>query len=132
MSMNYYAVNDYGMILDNETIEMICRSLYGEDYENENGYELYDEGICEYISEFTGEATPITENGTDDYRKNSEAYNGDTIFYVMLYWQPTLFQAAYYGIDDIVDELKHKLGEYLPDDYDYRSKIRHIVGTYYG
>jgi hypothetical protein len=28
--------------------------------------------------------------------------------------------------------LKEKIGEYLPEDYDYRTNIRHIIGTTFG
>ena len=30
------------------------------------------------------------------------------------------------------EEMKSKIGEYLPEDFDYRSRICHISGTYYG
>ena len=36
------------------------------------------------------------------------------------------------NIDEIIDEFKGKLGEYLPDGFDYRGKIRHVSGTYFG
>ena len=36
------------------------------------------------------------------------------------------------NMEEIVDEFKSKLGKYLPEDFDYRSRISHICGTYYG
>ena len=35
-------------------------------------------------------------------------------------------------MEEIVEELKSKVGEYLPEDFDYRKNIRHISGTYFG
>ena len=33
---------------------------------------------------------------------------------------------------ELTNEFKEKLGEYLPDNFDYRNHIRHISGCYYG
>ena len=35
--------------------------------EDEYGDALYDDGICEYIGDFTGEAELILDNGFDDW-----------------------------------------------------------------
>jgi hypothetical protein len=35
-------------------------------------------------------------------------------------------------VDEIIEEMKQKVGELLPDDYDYRKNIVHVVGTYFG
>ena len=56
----------------------------------------------------------------------------DGIFYIPVSKYPTLFKKAYNNMDEIVEEFKNKIGKCLSKDFDYRSSIRHIVGTYYG
>jgi hypothetical protein len=133
--MRDYAVDDYGLLLTEETLKTIA-SIACEDFYNledgEYGDALYDEGLCEYIGDFTGESIHIDDNGYDDNWKNGEDYSGDRIFYMPAGLCPTLFKAAYKSVDELINEFKSKLGEYLPDDFDYRAHIRHIVGTYYG
>ena len=31
----------------------------------------------------------------------------------------------------MIEEFKDRVGKYLPDDFNYRSYVCHIVGTYY-
>lgn len=135
MSMRDYAMEDYGLVLDEDTINDIASQIFEDYTENTEvywGYELYDRGICEYISEFTGEAQEIDDNGTFYWGGDYEGYSGEALCYVPLTKYPTLFKRAYNSMDEIVDEFKSKLGKYLPEDFDYRSKICHICGTYYG
>ena len=134
MSMRDYAVDDYGLVLDGETIKFIVLKLDVEplDEDTDMAYILYDEGICEYISEFTGEAYAINDDGYLNWSADCESYRCDSVAYVPLAKYPTLFKRAYSSIEEIVDEFKIKLGKYLPEDFDYRSRICHIVGTYYG
>ena len=133
MSMRDYAVSDYGLLLDEETIKIVASKVL-EDYTDEDdmAYGLYNEGICEYISEFTGESIPIREDGCVSWGDDGENYRCETIAYVPTSNFPTLFKKAYENIDEIIDEFKGKVGEYLPDGFDYRGKIRHISGTYFG
>ena len=134
MSMRDYAVDDYGLVLDKETIKTIITNI-GVDVVDEDfdfSYGLYDEGVCEYISEFTGEAQTINDDGNINWGKELESFRGDSIAYVPLAKYPTLFKRAYFSMEEIIDEFKSKLGEYLPEDFDYRSRICHICGTYYG
>lgn len=136
MSMKYYAMTDYGLVLDNDTIKVIASNVFEDCDENESvydlGYDLYENGICELTSEFTGEAQALTDNGEFTWGCDSKQYNADSIVYVPLSRYPTLFKKAYNNMEEIIDELKSKVGEYLPDDFDYRSNIRYICGTYYG
>lgn len=137
MSMREYAVTDYGFVLDKETIKLIASKVFDDFVDDDEaygdwGYELYDKGICEYISEFVGEAQEINDDGAFYWGGDYEYYNNDAICYIPLAKYPTLFKKAYNNIDEIVDEIKSKLGEYLTEDFDYRSRICHICGTYYG
>ena len=135
MSMRDYAVNDYGLLLTEETMKIIASKVC-DDFEAIDEYcygeALYENGVCEYIGDFTGEAIHITDDGNDDYWKDCESYSSDQIFYINVSSYPTLFKPAYESIDAVIAEFKEKVGEYLPEDFDYRSNIRHIVGTYFG
>lgn len=136
MSMKYCSVTDYGLVLDDNTIKVIASKVFSDYDENESaydlGYDLYENGICEYISEFTGDTATLDDNGGIYWGSEYKEYNADYVFYVPLSYYPTLFKNPYNNMDEIVDEMKLKVGEYLPDDFDYRNNIRHICGTYYG
>ena len=136
MSMRDYAVDDYGLLLDEETIKVIASKVIDDCDESKDSvdlaYELYyHHGICEYISEFTGEAQGVDGNGFYWGEEYNE-YSGDAIAYVQVSNYPTLFRKAYNDMDELVEEFKNKIGEYLPEDFDYRGNVRHICGTYYG
>lgn len=135
MSMRYYAVDDYGLLLTEETMKIIASKVcdYFEDMEeDEYGDALYEEGICEYIGDFTGEAGILLDNGLNDWISNGEMYDGDRIYYIQVSSYPTIFKAAYENMDALIAEFKERIGEYLPEGFDYRANIRHIVGTYFG
>ena len=136
MSMRDYAVDDYGLLLDDETIKIIASKVF-DDFEEVTesiswGYELYEKGIAEYIGEFVGEAQMLNEDGVYAYGCDYRVYTCEDIVYVPTSKYPTLFKRAYNNTEEIVEEFKSKLCEYLPEDFDYRSKICHISGTYYG
>lgn len=136
MSMRDWAVDDYGFVFDEEIIKMIASKVLDDFSEDDDvddlGYSLYDKGMCEYIGEFTGEAQKLEDNGLFTWRSVSVSYDCDSIYYVPTHNYPTLFRRAYNSMDDIVAEFKGRLGMYLPKDFDYRSRICHITGTYYG
>jgi hypothetical protein len=133
--MREWAVDDYGLLLTKEMIKAIASKVLDdleERDEDEYGDALYEDGICEYIGEFTGEAIYIEDDGTEDWRRSGESYNGDRIYYVNVSKYPSLFKAAYENMDELITEFKSKVGDYLPEDFKYRANIRHIVGTYWG
>ena len=135
MSMRYYAVDDYGLLLTEETMKIIASKVcddFEDMEEDEYGDALYEEGICECIGDFTGEAGVLLDNGLNDWISNGEMYDGDRIYYIQVSSYPTIFKAAYKNMDKLIAEFKEKVGEYLPNDFDYRANIRHIIGTYYG
>ena len=135
MSMRDYAVDDYGLLLKADTIKLIASKAL-EDFEevdeDDYEYELYDMGVFDHISNFCGETIHINDDGSDDYWRMNESYSEDPICYVAVSLFPTLFKAPYTNMEELIGEFKDKIGEYLPEDFDYRSNIRHIVGTYFG
>ena len=138
MSMRDYAVDDYGLLMTREMLKIVaskvCEDYTDDDYEDDEfafNEELYDEGLVEYIGSFTGESIAINDNGESRW-SNSETYDDDMIYYVPTRNISTLFKAAYKNVDEMIEEFKSRLGEYLPADFDYRKYIRHISGTYFG
>ena len=135
MSMRDYPVDDYGLLLTKDMMRSIVSKViddFEEIDEDEYGDALYEEGICEYIGDFTGEAGILCDDGMNDWIKTGEMYNGDIIYYIPISSYPTLFKAAYNNMDDLIEEFKSRVGDYLPKDFNYRKQIRHIVGTYFG
>lgn len=131
MSMQNYALDEYAMLLDKDLVVEILKNM-DIGYDDEDPvYSLYKEGLCEYQSEFTGEVFGITDSGATDW-KNEKFYRSDTVVYFPLRSYCTLFKAAYRNMDEIINELEDAFGEYLPEDFDYRSRICRITGTYYG
>lgn len=133
MSMRHYGVDDYGMLFDEETMEIVVKALgcYEDgDKLDDMMWSLYDEGICEYISEFTGESVMLDNNGIGMWG-TEENYRSDSICFYQLK-QPSLFKCAYNGMDDVIAEIKENIGKYLPEDFDYQNRIRRITGTYFG
>ena len=138
MGMRDYAVDDYGLLMTKEMLMMVaakvCNNYTKKDYEEDEfafNEELCDEGIVEYIGSFTGESIEINDDGTNNWGV-CEYYSDDVIYYAPTKHICTLFKAAYKDIDEMIAEFKNRLGEYLPEDFDYRKYIRNISGTYYG
>lgn len=138
MSMRDYAVDDYGLLMTKEMLKMVaskvCEDYTEEDYDDDEfsfNEDLYVEGIVEYIGDFTGETISINDNGESNWGV-SESYSSDILWYVATKNISTLFKAAYKDINEMVDEFRERLGEYFPDDFNYREYIRHISGTYFG
>lgn len=144
MSMRDYAVRDFGLVLDKDAMKCVAKKLYMKDCETEDGFdEAFEDdpwGFCEGVeskfnlsscSNFTGEAKMIDDNGLDDWR-DSLFYSDDAIYYLPTKKCSTLFKAAYSSFDEIIAEFKKTIGEYLPEDFDYRNNFRMITGTYFG
>lgn len=139
MSMREYAVNEYGLLLDEKTMKTLAKKIC-EDYTDEN----YDEdpygfnedieakfGNIDYISNFTGQAFKLTDDGDDDYHSETSYFNDDAVYILAADNSPSLFKAAYANMDEMIAEFRSQLDSYLPN-FAYRSHIKHFVGTYYG
>ena len=133
MSMRDYACEDYGLVLDEPTMKHICAKMWADDpvEDGDEGCALYEAEVCNLFGQFTGEAVSIRDDGTDDW-SNSTTYGCDEVYYVPINKYPSLFRTAYKDMSEIVDEFKTKVGEYMPNGYDYRANIRHIIGTTFG
>lgn len=137
MSMRDYAVNTYGLYLDEEDIRTIYANYFereaNEDTSlNEMVWELYEANVVEHESQFTGEAVGLSDSGEPEWCDVLEYYSGDTLCYVALAYQPSLLNRPYRDLDEAVAELRNAMDGLLPDDFDYRKQLCLIAGTYYG
>ena len=141
MSMREWSVQDYGLLLTLDTMKILakrhCEGFTEEEF-NDDEFAFYEEiedvfgGNIEYISEFTGEAKYIEDSGADEWGSQTEYFNSDYIYYIPINRAVTLFKATYKDMEDMIADFKDRVGEYMPEDFDYRANIRHIVGTYFG
>lgn len=81
-------------------------------YENFDGSAKTNSAICD------------SENSGID-----ESFSEDNIVYLPLEKKSSLLQAAYTSIDEIIDEIKEKIGAYFPADFDFASRICDIDGA---
>lgn len=137
MSTGSYGIDEYGLVLDTVHLRFLALAMHEcteEEWKNDKWSVIenlsYQFFLCSE-SCFTGEACAIRDNGETDWG-NAVSYGGDPIFYVPVSNYPMLFKRAYESMDELVCEFKRRIGEYLPDSFDYRNNIRHIVGVYYG
>lgn len=136
MSMREYPINFYGLVLSDRVLKAIASSVC-EDFNEEDWHddapafieELRDRLDLVYVSGFDGEAIRLRDDGTDDFANTHSCYSDDEVNYVPLYMGPKLIGTAYRDMDEIVEEIRDRIGEYLPEDYNIREDICHIVGT---
>lgn len=135
MSYRAYAYEDYGLLLEEDDLKKIASTVFCCNEEQMDdvdiSYKLYDIGIISMVSEFTGEACAIGDDGKDDWGSGEE-YDDDSVCYIPITKCPSLFARAYKDINEMVLDFKQRVGNGLPQDFPYRERIRHIVGTYYG
>ena len=126
MSMRYYGFHAYGLLLDGDELKR-----YFAPSDSEEAWEIADRiGLC-CEGDFSGDAFPINDDGTEEWW-SPDSFDGDPIYYAPISRYPSLVSAVYKSIDEIVSELRQQLCQYLPQDFDYRSHLRSIVGVYYG
>ena len=101
MSMRSYAIDDYGLVFNGNHLQVLAAQLcdgYTEEIYDKNMYdycdELVDELGLQYISNFTGEAMYLNDDGSSKY--NGEfPYFDDAIYYFAFRKYPSIFRAAY-------------------------------------
>lgn len=135
MSVREYGIDNYGLLLTEETLRKILKrdGLIVKDDEYYSMDELFDmlDGRfdADFLREFTGEAMLIDDEG---FNCDGDMFLCEPICYLPLNRYPRLFSRAYKDMDEIVDELMDKLELYLPYDFNYKDNIRHIAGIYIG
>lgn len=129
--------SEYAFVVTDEIAKAISKKLFNSsDEEFEKNKSIYIDRLKEelelnYETEFTGDAYSLNEDGKPDFFKEN-SYNCELLLYLPLKKPISLFEATYNGFDEIVEEIKGEIGDYLPKDFDYRQNIFFICGTYYG
>lgn len=139
MSMRAYATDDYGLVLDEKAMKEICRRKFSDEFTEEEFasdelawmVDAADSLDITAIGDLTGEAFELTGDG-ETLWGTSKPIGCGTAFLVGLSKYPRLCDRAYQSMDEAIDEIKRKIGQYLPDDFDYEGNMKHIIGTYYG
>ena len=136
MSMRDHSINDYGLLLTEETMHCLANKLCSDFSEEKWELDSYDfiESVKDKISaccavEFTGKAYML-DNAGFDKPYNFYDFVNEIIFYLPINPYASLFKATYGSMDEIIAEFKEKLGKYLPDDFNYRPYIMHFTGTH--
>lgn len=144
MSYRAYGVSTYGCVLNEEELRAAAKRFYEaddklktsgwEDLDDWHGWEdLDDWQFCEdlgleCITEFEGDVCCVDDDGAIEW----DSYDSPSDVYYYGLRDPRLIGAAYKNFNEIVDECRAALGRFLPQDFDYRSHIRYIIGVVYG
>ena len=136
--MTEYPMNDYGLFISPDMMQRLA-SVICEGY-SESGFEkdpvpfldeVASELTLDFVSGFTGNTMQVGASG-EEYEDPNGFYQHGYLYFLPLMHFPTLFTRAYPSIEHAVIELKSVIGGYLPEDFDYESNLKHIVGTYLG
>ena len=127
------AIDCYGFLITDDIARIIAEKVVDKIEESDDCKDiLFEADICSFIPCFTGITVPVGDDGQDVYNmfglEPCEEFMCETVYYIPVKFQSTLFKAAYKDMDELVSEFKSKIGKYLPEDFNYRSSIRHIVG----
>ena len=127
MSMRDYSFVDYGMVIDAEA----CREIESRLDDDWDIVDFAEEGHCGLVPGFTGETFPINNDGSVVWEADAY-FDDDDMLYFGLGKFPALCKGAYDSIDAVVDDIRERTSKWLPHDFDIRSRLRFISGTYYG
>ncbi len=138
MSMQETGISEYAFLFTDETLRLIAKKLFSdytdEKYNKAMGLYVYDikeKLSLNYEGEFTGSTYPLKEDGCPDFF-SEDNYSSNILLYLPLEKEISLFKTSYKNMEEVVSEIRNKIGDYLPDDYNYRKNICLICGTYYG
>lgn len=135
MSSKHNALFVYGLHLDRETLGNMYADYFDDDRPTpliEMLISLYEAGLIDYESNFTGEAFPLDLAGRPCWGNVLESYHSEPIGYVSFRKQPTLLHGIYHDISEAAEAMRNELGGLLLDNFDYHGNLCLICGTYYG
>lgn len=131
MSMNEHAYLDYGIFLEKGICYQVAEKALGSRPKDmDSVQDVLDSIGIVCINNFSGEIFPVSIDGS---LKEMDSISCDSalIFYCPLNRVGTLYTAAYDSPNEIAIEARHKIGRYLPDNFDYEKNIVKIIGTLY-
>lgn len=84
-----------------------------------------------HCSEFDGEANPSTGDGFGDEKSAPIRFDDDYLVYLAPMASSSLFKPAYASKDELLDEYRRRLGDWLPADFPYARFVMDVSGTYF-
>lgn len=138
MSTIFNGMDAYGLVFNSNLMHCLAAKVctdFEEDTWDDYKYDYIDEVIeklgLERCGSFSGSVFSIDSYGNETF-ECSDIYQDDTIYFMELNRYPALLKKAYDSIEQIEEECKHRIGAYLPDSFDYKGNLMHIVGGYWG
>lgn len=139
MSSEYCGVDDYCFLLDDHDLKAIaskfCENYSEKEYDSDSFKFIYELTISldiTYLFDFTGDAFALSSDGYTLWLSDDNiSYDCETVCFVPTKKYASLFKASYKNFDEVIAEFKKEVGRYLPDDFDYKAKLRHITGSYF-
>ncbi len=83
-----------------------------------------------HCSEFDGEANPSTGDGFGDEKSGSIRFDDEFLAYLAPENSSSLFKPAYASKDELLEEYKSRLADYLPEGFPYTRFVMDVSGTY--
>ena len=117
MAIESRGIYQYGLFIDNSTLDSIISKLKDktdvQSFKNNIGLITYTDFIGEFVS------------------LNGKMLDTELTFHFMpLYRQPTLYKTTYKNNDQVIEEIKTRLGFYLHPSFDYCTYIGELKGSY--
>lgn len=129
MSMRTYAVYDYGLFITDELMDDITATYNAALSEKECAFdsdELADEIGLTRFGDVEGEFIPF------DKTLDSTDLDSEVFYMLSLENEKSLFSRAYQNIEEVENEVIAKMQKYVPDGFDYKSRLGDIRGTSFG
>lgn len=126
MGMSWGAQVEQGLIIGPEDLK---------NYNGENVEECFD--LLYELSEQSSQIVHMETEGAYFFRIIGDGH-GDNLFptidkenffVVTLKKQPSYFEAAYNSVQDMINEIKSSIGEFLPEDFNYEERICAVDGA---
>lgn len=84
---------------------------------------------CAFVGETSAEINTAFPNGVDN--PIEETVDSEEILYLTPERQMSYFSQAYENIEELMNEYAKRMSGILPENFDYRSHICNIEGTYW-
>lgn len=142
MSMDITVFHSYGLLFSKESISIILSHMLPV-WEKERP-ELYKRfstedpyiDFCEYLNTHYEVNIYGNVEHLRCYRLcDQEGYfykAGDFFYLLDLNSSPSLFESAYSDFDEIIQEVKMRIGELMPPDFPYEEYLLEILGETWG
>lgn len=137
----FLPVEKIGLVLSKEVAfsfiwQYYEHGIYGQDQadcDEEYFFEAIDYSeILSCIDSFSGGIRPINEDGEMDKIYLYDEVQCKTIFVLSLSpnISANLFEKKYESYEQLISKLKNEYAASLPEDFDYESNLKRVIGVY--